>query len=477
MRRWNLRIRGLGLALACASLSPTLARAENLQQAWSIALNVNNGLQAQQQTSISSGFQVQAAESARWFTLRSFNVEGFNFQSSVKSSSTNGSGSNSNTGSGSGSSTRSNTSNILAGYALGGNNSFLPVSLTFASLPIYTGGQLKRNVDAARFQLGAQRANETQTAIELKLTVAEAYISVLRAKRNLDTARSNVEQLASFARDVRNRLAQGLAIRSDDLAAQVSLANAQISEIQARTTLESAWATYNRYLCRPLDQFAPLEEISVLPTDDAFWQTMAAQVVASRGEFAGKFDAEARDLTVRALELRPELASLAQQARALNAQAAATRAGLRPQVSAITGLVFLGGGTAIPQETGFASIFIDWTITDSGKTRRNAASQTARERAALRNKADLAADVALQVRTRWLDLQQAKQRVPVARFAVIQSEENVKVVTDRYRQQLSTYTEVLDAENRRITSLNNFYNAVYDENLADFRLHRAVGDI
>ncbi len=67
--------------------------------------------------------------------------------------------------------------------------------------------------------------------------------------------------------------------------------------------------------------------------------------------------------------------------------------------------------------------------------------------------------------------------MPIARFAVIQAEENVKVITDRYRQQLSTYTEVLDAETRRVTSLNNFYNAVYDENLATFRLQRAVGDI
>jgi outer membrane protein len=67
--------------------------------------------------------------------------------------------------------------------------------------------------------------------------------------------------------------------------------------------------------------------------------------------------------------------------------------------------------------------------------------------------------------------------VPVSRVAVAQSEENNKVVGDRYRHQLSTYTEVLDAETRRIQSLNNFYNALYDESLAFFRLHRAVGDL
>jgi hypothetical protein len=36
---------------------------------------------------------------------------------------------------------------------------------------------------------------------------------------------------------------------------------------------------------------------------------------------------------------------------------------------------------------------------------------------------------------------------------------------------------VLDAETRRVQSLNNLYNAVYDESLAAFRLQRAVGDL
>ena len=335
---------------------------------------------------------------------------------------------------------------------------------------------LTRTVDASRASLNAQRTEEARTALDLKLTVAQAYVGVLRARRNLDTARSNVEQLASFANDTRNRREQELAIRSDDLAAQVSLANARLSEIQARTTLESAWATYNRYLCRPLDQFVELEEISDLPTDPNYWREMAAKVVQS-GDFAGKNDAEARELTARAFQARPELAGLAEQVRALEFQAQATRAALRPQITGNAGFSYLGANNFIPQGNGFASLLIDWTITDSFKTRRQTESLKAQARSAARSRADLAEDVALQVRTRWLDLQQSRQSVPIARFAVIQADENVKVITDRYRQQLSNYTEVLDAETRRVTSLNNFYGAVYDENLAEFQLRRAVGDI
>ena len=476
MTRWTRSVPRLAttLAMASATLATAAAKGENLQQAWGISLGVNQGLQAQQQTTIASGFDVKAANSARYFTVRSYNIDTFLAQSPKTKPAAVGNGS---TGTGTGSGTGGSTGAFPTVFVLGTKQTFLPISLTTASIPLYTGGRLLKTVDSARYQLGAQRTQEQSTAIDLKLTVAEAYVGVLRAKRTLDTAKSNVEQLTSFARDVKNRLEQGLAIRSDDLAAQVSLANAQLSEIQARTTLESAWATYNRYLCRPLDQYADLEEISDLPTDDDYWVRMAARVVATRGEFAGKDDGEVRDLTARAFQLRPELAGLVQQARSLNAQADATRANLRPQVSLNGGFIYLGAETFVPQGNGFLAFIVDWTFTDSGRSRRQAHSLNAQERATSKRRADLAADVALQVRTRWLDLQRARQGVPVARFAVIQAEENVKVITDRYRQQLSTYTEVLDAETRRITSLNNFYNAVYDENLASFRLRRAVGDI
>ena len=308
--------------------------------------------------------------------------------------------------------------------------------------------------------------------------MAEAYVGVLRARRDLDTNRSNVEQLASFAGDVKNRLDQGLAIRSDDLAAQVSLANAQLGEIQARTALESAWATYNRYLCRPLDQYVELEEVSRLPTDESFWERLAAQVVANRGRFAGQDDAEARDLTVKGLRLRPELAGLVEQARSYRAQADATRANLRPQVTVNGGFLYTGADNFIPQGNGLASVHHRLDPDRHGQDpppgrgaqRPGAGGGQAPGRPGRRRGLADPDPVARPPAGH-------QRKVPIARFAVTQAEENVKVITDRYRQQLATYTEVLDAENRRIASINNFYAAVYDENLADFRLRRAVGDI
>jgi|GEM_PF-556184 len=458
-----------GLVVLATSFFLTAAlpvRGENLQQAWDIALGVNQQLQSQQTQASAEGLNLEAAKAARRPSVRSqnFNVLLTN-SPSIKTTLPPGIG---------GSTTAAGSTFYVP--AIGKNQNDLPVSFTAATLPLYTGGRLLRNIDAAGHQFNAQRIEVARTALDLKLTVAEAYIGVLRAQRNLSVARSNVERLTSFARDVTNRRKEGLAIRSDELAAEVSLANARLGEIRARTALESAWSTYNRYLNRPFTNHVPLDELSRFPPR-ADWKALATQAMRAEATLSGLSDQEIQALIDRSIQTRPELAGLTEQARAYGAQAESALSAIRPQVGISGGFVYLGAQNFAPQGNGAAIVSVDWTLADGGVSRRRAASLRQQEYATLQRRADTAANIALEVRTRWLDLIQSRQSVPVTRAAISQAEENIKVVLDRYRQQLSTYTEFLDAENRRVEAYSNFYNAVYDENLATYRLRRAVGDL
>jgi outer membrane protein TolC len=350
------------------------------------------------------------------------------------------------------------------------------LSLTSATLPLYTGGRIRSNIDAANHQLGSRRAQEGRAVLDLKLTVAQAYIGVLRARRNLEVARINEEQLASFLRDVKNRQAEGLAIRSDELAAEVALSTARQAEVRARTSLASGWSTYNRYLGRPLNQVVALDELAPAPPV-ADWQTLAAQAVRAHAEFASLDERQVNELIQHAWQARPELADLTEQARALGAQAEATRAAVRPQVGVLGGFAYVGANGLAPQGFGVAAFYVDWTLFDGQGARRRAESLRVQERAVIAQRCDLVADIALEVRNRWLELQQARENAIETRVAVAQAEENIRVITERYRQGLSTYTEVLDAETRRVQSLTNDYNARYDESLALYLLRRSVGDL
>ena len=200
---------------------------------------------------------------------------------------------------------------------------------------------------------------------------------------------------------------------------------------------------------------------------------------ATRPEAEPLQEAEVRELIDHALRTRPELVSLSQQARAYDAKAAAELAAFKPQASLVVANVYQNSRflPSTTQENGAAGVMVNWTLFDGGKARRRSLAQERRGMSAVSQRADMAAAIALQVRSAWLNTQETRLRIPVTRAAIVQGDENLRVARNRYLQQRGTNTEVLDAENLRIQAYDNFYNANYDAVLADFELHRAIGDL
>jgi outer membrane protein TolC len=435
----------------------TTARGENLAEAWAIALGNDQRLQASQQTAEAAGHDLASARAERIPQIQTLNLPTF-LTNSISVSSANGS----------------------AQAAPNTSQSNFMLSAVAASMPLYTGGRIRNTIDANRAQANASRADAASTAMGLKLDVARAYVGVLRANRGVAVAQSSVASLSAQARDVANLVKQGRGIRNDLLAAQVARANAQQREIQARNTLSIAWATYNRYLCRPLATVVPLEEPAPEPPPPGPGATEPAVEAALMQDMAPIVadEPQVQALVDVALKNRPELASAAEQAHALYAQAAAERAKTRPQVTFFVANIYQNARFLPTQaDSGAASFLVNWTLFDGGRARRRSLAIEHRGNAQLSQRADLAAQIALQVRSSWLTAQETRRRIPVARAAIVQAEENLRVARSRYIEQRGTNTEVIDAENSRVQSYDNYYNALYDSILADFDLRRSIGDI
>ena len=178
MRRISWLATALTVSLALTATSRH-ATAEDLGQAWDIALQVNQQLQSQQALSLAAGLNLRAARSDRLPRVKTFNVNAILTNTPQISTRSFLGGS-----SVSGGSTLATAAGFPSALSiLGPNQTDLPISLTYATVPFYTGGRLLRNIDAAGAQVGAQRSEEFRTALDLKLTVAEAYIEVLRHRR------------------------------------------------------------------------------------------------------------------------------------------------------------------------------------------------------------------------------------------------------------------------------------------------------
>jgi len=320
--------------------------------------------------------------------------------------------------------------------------------------PLYTSGRITNGIRAAESAVCANQAEVQRTRLDVKINVAEIYVSALRASRIVDVAESKVTSLTAHNRIVADHFDKGVVSKNDLLAAQVALADAQQQALEAHNGLELARAAYNRALGRTLTEPVQLAELQ----DDGA-------------------TADVDELTRVALSTRPEISGLSAQACALREQAASVTAKNAPQAGLFGGYVYQQNQYLEPNGLGVLGVGVEWNVFDSGRVRNQAGALCQKAEAVLRMRKDAESLITLEVRQKWLDLQTARQRVQVARQATAQADENLRVAHNRYEQQAGTNTEVLDAEALRVQAYTNLYNSSYQAVLAGLRLRRAVGDL
>jgi outer membrane protein TolC len=411
---------------------PSMIYSETLEDAWQTALSFDKRILASQQNVESGRQNLLAAKSARLPTLSLEsgytilnNEPGAVFQSS-------------------------GTQSVEVSTAEDKSFSYK----ASVNVPLFTSGRIAQSIDAATSALNTALHNETGTVQDVKLRVAESYVSVLRTGRMVEVSESNVSSLLSHTRDVENFYKQGMITRNDLLASQVALADARQKALQSRNGLNLATASYNRILGRPLDQKVSLDDLIAEPLKPNL-----------------------EELTKKALQKRPELLSLSEQAKALKHQAAGTRSSTMPQLALSGGYNYQQNRYQAYEDVWSATLGLKWEIFDGGVSRHNANALFQQAEAVNSILADTTTVIALQVRQACLDMEETLQRIEVTKEAIAQSEENLKVVKDRYREGVGTNTEVLDAETLRIRSYSNYYNAVYDAVLAKIRLLYTAGDL
>jgi outer membrane protein TolC len=420
------------LAFAAFAAAPS-SRAETLAEAWALADAQDNGLAAVRSQAEAAELDAAAARAQRWPALAV-----------------------------GGSYTRLDDSPAFDfGFAglpiappeLFGGDDFWMGAAT-VTVPLYTGGRISSSIAAAEARGRGAGAQVEGAAEDLKLAVADAYVGVLRARKALEVAESNVKTLEALVSDISAMFERELVPKNDLLAVQVALADAQQGRLRAANAAEIALAAYNRRLGEPLARPADPDESLPIPEG---------------------LPGEPAELMRLALEKRSELKVLDEQAAAYGQLAKTERSRVLPQLS-VTGAYNYLENTFLDDED-FASVGVgvQWALFDGGQSRKRAASLDRSKRATEQQRADVQSLIELQVRQAWLDVEETGQRVRVTADAVGQAEENLRIARERYGAGLGTQTQLLEAESLRVRALTNRDNAMLDAGLSRLRLARAVG--
>lgn len=326
------------------------------------------------------------------------------------------------------------------------------ISSTMVSMPLYMGGKIRSLMEQAEARIEAARSGEVTGTQQLKLNVAENYFLVLRLEGLVEVLDDSEKAIRAHQRNVENMLKTGLVTRNAFLAAQVAHADIRQKLMQAQNTLRVAESAYNRYLWRPLDMPVDLEMQEISPSEGTL-----------------------EDYLQRAMAARSELKQLAAESQAMCAQAKEHRAARLPQVAAMAGHTYIQNDSLVENNVFSGTVGMTWTPFDGGVSRSRERSAELQASAVMQAREEAKSAIQLEVRKNWLDEQDSLARVDVAKQAIEQAEENLRVVDQQFREGLVTHTEVLDAVALYTQARTNYCNAAYDAILAGYRLKRAVG--
>jgi outer membrane protein TolC len=325
--------------------------------------------------------------------------------------------------------------------------------------PIFTGFVLSSTYRLAELGVDLSELDVELEKLNLALRVKEAYFNILGADRLVEVARSAVESIEANVNVARNFYEVGMNPINEVLKAEVELGNAKQNLIKSMNAARLSRSAFNTVLVKPITSPVEVEDILTYQPE------------------TGGFDA----YVTMALERRPEIRTIDVNIEQVDQQKRLARGGYYPQVALGYDYIKEGDTYAVDGSGGRnanswqVTATATWTFWEWGKTHYSVREQDSAERQLLATRKELEDQIRLQVQEAIFALEEAEMNIPTTKKAVVQGEENLRVNEERYRAQVQTITEVLDAQTLLSQARVNYYQALYDHNLARFRLQRAIG--
>lgn len=297
-----------------------------------------------------------------------------------------------------------------------------------------------------------------RTDQEIVFRVVSAYYQVLLARKQLEVAEQSVKTAQAITERSQSRFDSGLAVESDLLAAKVRMAARQQELIRARNDLELARAQLNLAMGMPA-------ESSFEPAENLAERALPVPVLV--------------EVEKQALTNRPELKRVNAEEAAQHETVAIAKSSFGPRVNAFAGWemdnpTFVAGGGG---NNWLGGIELQIDIFAGGAKRAELSRQRALEEKMIAMKQAATDGVRLEVRRAYFDVDASRQQVEVARTAISQAQESLRINQDRYDTGLITITDLLGAEESARRSQTDYWEALYRFHTSYANLELASGTL
>jgi outer membrane protein len=313
---------------------------------------------------------------------------------------------------------------------------------------------------------GVNRAKEMNEAAghqlertdqEIVFRVVDAYYAVLLASKQLEVTEQAVQTSQSIMDRSRARFDSGLVVESDLLTAKVRMAARQQELIRARNNLDLTRAQLSTAMGVPVDSmFQPAEALAE--------RTLPIPVL--------------HEIEKQALTNRPDLKRIQSEEAAQQQSVAVAKSSFGPRVNAFAGWemdnpTFVAGGG----NNWLGGVEVQFDIFQGGAKRAELARERALQERVIAMKQVASDGVRLEVRRAYYNLDSARQEVEVARAAITQAQDSLRINQNRYDGGLTTITDLLGAEEATRRSQTDYWEAVYRFHTSYANLELASGTL
>lgn len=321
-------------------------------------------------------------------------------------------------------------------------------------MPLYN-GSFKGQIKQARYGLNAKDLALEETKQAIRYTATAAYYQILQDRNLIDVEQESVNTLQEHLDNVNAQYRVGTVAKSDVLASQVQLANAQQALVTAQNNYDIAVSTLNNVIGLPTD--------TVLDIRDQLKYT--------------KYDLTQDDCTNYALDNRADGAAARYAVKAAEAGVETAKAGYQPTVNAVASKTIAGDREFRKNqaESWTAGLKASWDVFDNGLTQASVNSANMALAKAQEEAAQTDDQIRLDVRTAYLGLQAAEKNIQTTSVAVTRAEEDYKIAQVRYSAGVGTNLDVMDANEKLTTARTNYYTALYNYNTSKAALDKAMG--
>jgi outer membrane protein len=329
---------------------------------------------------------------------------------------------------------------------------------TTLNQPLFTGGFNLATYRLAKMGVDLSKETVETTKMDIVLQVRVGYFSILKAEKFLDVAEQAVKQFEAQLEVTKAFFDVGIVPKNDVLQAEVRLANAKQALVKTANDLATAKASFNILLRREVN--TPFEVVDILA-----YKAFPLSFEQSLDE---------------ALRLRPEVKAAQLNIDQAKENVKIARSGFFPMIN-LTGNYtrfsddfYLGRGVDF-NDRWTVQASATFTLWNWGNTAFKVGENKVKVTQAEDSKNQLIDSITLEVKSDYLNLLTAEKNVNTAEKSIEQAEENLRMNEERYKYQVATQTDVLDAVVLLAQAKVNYYGALSDFNVAKAQLERAMG--